>query len=104
MTNTAPATTHAPLTQGEAIALGELLTAVRAGKKVTYSLDGGDTIFQGVLRHVVVSPTNFAFLLNDGDVRDGFVRITGISGPSESALAIPAILDLIREGLFAVSA
>lgn len=96
---TTPTTTR-PLTQGEAIILGELLTAVRAGKKVTYSLDGGHTILTGVLRHVVVSPDNFAFLLNDGDVRDGYIRITGIKGPSESALPVSQIVDLIRDQLF----
>lgn len=48
----------------------------------------------------MVSPDNFAFLLNDGDVRDGYIRITGIKGPSESALPVSQIVDLIRDQLF----
>jgi hypothetical protein len=98
----APSTTTVltPLTQGDAVVLGELLAATYAGKKVRYTLDGGDTIFTGVLRHVVTSPDNFGFLRNDEDVRNGYVRITGISGPSESALPVTQIMDLIYNQLF----
>jgi hypothetical protein len=88
-----------PLTQGDALILGELLIWVREGRKVRYSTDGGETIRQGVLRHVVAGPQphEWGFLRNDRDVRTGWVRITDTF---ESALPVSQILELIRDQLF----
>lgn len=87
------------LTQYDAYALGRLLRAIGAADKVTFSRDGGDTILDGELRHIVLSEDCYAFLPHDRDVREGFVRITLRSG-LDIALAVPEILSLMSEGLF----
>jgi hypothetical protein len=93
----APVTTHAVLSQTRALVLGQLLVWIASGQKVRYSVDGGTTLLTGVLRHVVVGPTDFNFQRAGADVRDGYVRITSTF---DSALPIEAIVDLMLDGLF----
>jgi len=92
-------TTPGTLTQGDAIVLGQLLSWIQAGRKVRYSLDGGETIREGVLRHVVAGPEphEWGFLRNDRDVRTGWVRITDTF---ESALPVTQIMQLIADQMF----
>ena len=93
------------LTHATALDLGDLLKWVHDGAKVRYSLDGGDTIWEGILRHVVAGkePSQWGFPSGKAEIRDQYIRITGAfggRGPSEIALPIEQILDLMAEGLF----
>ena len=90
------------LTQGDALILGQLLGWVREGRRVRFSTDGGDTIREGVLRHVVTGPEphEWGFLHNDRDVRTGFVRITALG--FDLALPVSQIVELIRDQVFIV--
>jgi hypothetical protein len=102
MATTDTTTVPGMLTQGDAIVLGKLLAGVKEGRKVTFSLNDGDTIRTGVLRHVVAgeAPSEWGFLHNDRDVRTGFVRITSLG--FDMALPVTRIMDLIRDQMFVV--
>lgn len=90
---------------GTAVALGELLTAVQQGRKVTWSPDGGDTIFDGTARAICTrTPDGLpgGFLSASDDVRDGYVWITTSTG-METTLPVPFVLELIRQQLFVLA-
>jgi hypothetical protein len=93
--------THPVLRAFDAIKLGELLQAVNKEKHVRWWPVDTDRIYEGTLRHVVVSPDNYNFLRYDEDVRDGYIRITQTTG-FETTLSVMEALDLYRNTLLVV--
>ena len=85
------------LSIGDAFALGDLLNAITAHKRVDWIDEDGFTIHSGELRHVVASPTNYGFLGPDDDVRDAHVRVTTSAG-IETTFAVRDVIGLLREG------
>lgn len=88
------------LTHGYALQLGKLLNWINDGKKVRYSLDGGDTIHTGILRHVVAGREQWGFPGNNVEIRDQWVRITGVTGPFDCAYPVDQIVTLMQNDLF----
>jgi hypothetical protein len=68
------------LTVQQALVIGEVITAVAAGQKVTVMPSGDrEQRIVGTLRHL--SPANgSAAHFGNGDVRDAWVRITTVQG------------------------
>jgi hypothetical protein len=87
------------LTIGDAITIGTMVNMWHAGNRVRFSTDDGATITTGTVRHIVRSETDYTFLGSGDDIRDGWLRITTVGG-WDIALAVPTVIDLIRDGLF----
>jgi hypothetical protein len=85
-----------PLGIGDAFALGDLLNAITAHKRVKW-LDADGEIREGELRHVVAGATDWGFLRGDEDVRDAHVRVTTAAG-IETTFAVRDAMSLLRDG------
>jgi len=90
---------HAPLTISVLTALGTIADAAMRSEFVTWSPDQGETIFQGTARSI--GDERGMFLAHDQDVRDGFLRITSVTG-MEHFIPIMELVIMVQEGAFAV--
>lgn len=86
---------HPVLTYPRAVALGEVLVAVADGRHVRWSPEDTDLIYEGILRHVVVSPDNYAFQRHGEDVREGVIRITTTQG-MDTTVPVETAVDLYQ--------
>lgn len=89
---------------GTAVNLGALLAACQHGRRVTWSPDGGDTIFEGVARAICRrTPDGYpgGFLSAHDDVRDGYMWVSGIT---ETTLPVEHVLYLMGQELFVIAA
>lgn len=65
------------LTQAQANHLAALLDCVQQGQPITIVLNGDfERPVVGVARHFVKSPDDYAFIGQDTDVRDAYVRVS----------------------------
>ncbi|MEB4210957.1 hypothetical protein [Mycobacterium sp. 94-17] len=85
------------LSVGDAIALGDLLTAIQQKRSVRW-VDSEDSteIRSGELRSLVVGPNNFAFAPWGTDVRDMHVWVT--SGGLERTFPVAHAIRMIPAG------
>jgi hypothetical protein len=90
---------HAPLSMSVLGALGTIANAAQGNEFVTWTRDGGDTIHQGTARSI--GDERGMFLGRDHDVRDGFLRITSVTG-MEHFIPIMELVIIVQEGGFAV--
>lgn len=87
------------LTRADAYAIGTLVEWIGGNKLIRFSTDGGVTIRTGTLRHIVVSPDNFAFIGGDEDIRDGHVRIT--TGGWDITVPFMDAVRMVQDGMMA---
>ena len=78
-----------------------IIDAAARGARVRWLASDGYTILEGTARHIVQSPDNFGFLGGDQDVRDGYLRITSVTG-MEHAVPVRRLMALVDGGGFAV--
>lgn len=92
---------HEPLTVSDAIALGQILDIASRGARVRWTTDGGETIREGVARHIVAGPEphEWNFLSANADVRDGYLRITTSTG-LDVAIPVLEVVELMRATAF----
>lgn len=96
-------TDHPVLTRFEAVKLAELLEAMRMERVARWIDPHTGHLNAGTLRHgPVKSPDNFTFQSVYDDVRDGFVRITTLSG-LEMAMPIMDMVELRLSGQLGIS-
>lgn len=88
-------TTKAVLSVGDAIALGDLITAIGAKKKVEWMDESGD-IRKGELRSLVRNRNDFGFIMWGQDVRDAFIWIT--SNGFETTCSVVHAMKMLPEG------
>lgn len=79
---------HEPLTAATVLVLAEIIQAVRAGATVMWFNEHGDAL-TGVARHLVTNVDTAAFAGPDDDIRDTFLRISGMF---EHFLPLPEVL------------
>lgn len=89
------------LTLSDATSLAMVLAAPEGNRKVARTTDGGETVIYGTARHLVRSEEHYAFVGNDMDVRDAYLRVTSKTG-LEFAWPIRALMAEIRTGSFAL--
>lgn len=82
----------AKLTIGNAAAIGDVIRATENGAGVRRLMPDG-TIVSGVARHIVSSPET-AYFIGDGDVRDGWLRVSGLS---EMFWPMTEVIAAVRE-------
>lgn len=89
---------HKPLTEATVLALAEVIRSARMGFSVTWLNEHGDQL-KGVARHLVTNVDTAAFAGSDDDIRDTFLRISGMF---EYFLPLPEVLAKMasRELLF----
>lgn len=84
----------------DAVALSTVLRAAQTNARVTWLVENGETI-TGVARHIVHDPETAAFLNDDDDVRDGYLRV---SSTFEHFLPVREVIELVWRGEFVIEA
>jgi hypothetical protein len=85
---------HAPLTETIVLALAEIVQAAHAGATVTWLTEHGDQV-HGVARHLVKDSRTAAFTGPGNDIRDAYLRISGMF---EYFLPVPEVLAKLALG------
>lgn len=85
---------HKPLTANTALGLAEIIQAAREGATVAW-LDENDNRRTGVARHLVTNSHTAAFAGPDDDVRDAYLRISGLF---EDFLPVSEVLAKLASG------
>ena len=83
------------LSPGDAMNLGDLLTAIAAKKTIKWLAGNGD-IVTGELRSLVTGKDNFAMMAWGTDVRDAWVWIT--SNGFERTESVARLIELMEAG------
>lgn len=91
---------HPPLTGVTVLALTEIIALAHVGATVTWLNEHGDQI-TGVARHLVKDSCTAALLGSQDDIRDAFLRISGMF---EYFLPVSEVLDKMAAGAFTVHA
>lgn len=93
-------TTTDTLSLRDAVALGTILRAAQTNATVSWLSDeSGALIENGVARHIVHDPESAAFLNDDDDVRDAYLRI---SATWEYFLPVRRLIEKVQAGEFAI--
>jgi hypothetical protein len=85
------------LSPGDAMALGDLLTAIGQKRKIRW-MDQDGEIRTGELRSLVMGDNNFAMLPWGTDVRDAWVWVT--ANGFERTVPVAHFVTMLQEGGF----
>lgn len=84
---------HNILTISDAVTLSRVIDLATMNERITWTPDDGETILYGTVRSIGTGD----FGLWVGDVRDGYIRVTGKTG-TEHAVPVQTVMDWFRTG------
>lgn len=76
-------------------ALATIVQWAQAGSKIKFMYEGSDVIREGIVRSI--GDDQFNFINLETDVRDAYVRITGVNG-FDYALPVTDVMRWVHEG------
>ena len=89
---------HGPLSMADLVALGTIAEAAQGNRKITW-LGRNENIEVGTARSIGDDHGNFK--IESGDVRDGYLRITSVTG-FEHFIPIMDVVGMVQRGEFAL--